>query len=153
MRAAALALLFAAACFAQGEDAVKWSLRVEGPAKPGAKAKAILTATIADGWHLYSMKEIDGGPRPTRITVSEDQPFTLAGNIEAPGPVILHDPNFDMDVEFYAESADFMLPLAVAADARPGSRKLTVVARYQVCNDKLCLPPKNVTVEAPVELK
>lgn len=153
MRIVVWGVVMAACCLGQGEDAVKWTLRTDGAARAGGKVKAVLHASIREGWHLYSMKELDGGPRPTRISLAGGRPFMLAGRIEAPEPLVLHDGNFDMDVEFYVGSADFTLPLAVAADARPGKQTLTVTAHYQACNDRMCLPPKSVTVEAPVELK
>jgi len=37
-------------------------------------------------------------------------------------------------------------------DAPPGLQKLLVEARYQSCNDRLCLPPKTVKLEASVEV-
>ncbi len=153
MRAVALTLIVAAACGGQGQDAIRWSVRAPATAKLGAKVKATLTATVSEGWHLYSMKQLEGGPKPTRIEVPEGRPFRLVGEVDAPGPVIFHDPNFDLDVELYEESANFVLPLFVARDAKPGKQKLVVSARFQACNDKLCLPPKTAMAEAVVDIR
>lgn len=62
----------------------------------------------------------------------------LAGALEAGIPIRLHDPVFDMEVESYAGSAGFVLPVKIAADARPGA------ARHQTCDGKQCLPPRTV---------
>jgi hypothetical protein len=62
----------------------------------------------------------------------------------------MDDPHFGMTVEFYLGSAQFDLPVRVAADVTPGEHVLKVSARYQTCSAKLCLPPKNVTVEVQV---
>jgi hypothetical protein len=36
---------------------------------------------------------------------------------------------------------------------RGGRQTLVVAARYQSCNDTLCLPPKTVKVEAVVDVR
>lgn len=151
MRAALL--LVGLLCFAQGEQAVQWTLRAPATAKAGETIRATVTAKIAGGWHLYSMKELEGGPRPTQFKVPAESPFHLAGTIEAPRPLVFHDKNFDMDVEYYEESAEFVIPLEAAAGAKSGEASLSVTARFQACNDKLCLPPKNVRMDAVVSVK
>lgn len=137
---------------AQERNPVRWSLKAPASAAPGKQFTAALSAEIDPGWHLYSLKELDGGPIPTRITLPEGQLFQLAGGIEAPPPARKHDESFDMEVETYSRQVVFTLPLASASDAA-GPRTLTVAVRYQVCDDKICLPPRTVRTEASVELR
>ncbi len=117
---------------------------------PGSTFRAELTAKLDEGWHLYSITQPPGGPITTRITVPKDQPVTLGGKIEAPKPKTVFDPNFGMDTEFYDGETTFVVPLQVAADAKPGVVKIAVATYFQACNDKLCLPPR--TVKAEVEI-
>lgn len=149
-----LVLLGAVVC-AQEQTPIRWRFSDTGPKSvaPGETMKVRLLAEVSDGWHLYSMKELEGGPRPTRIAVPEGQLFSLAGSIEAPTPLTMHDPNFDMDVEFWVESTEFVVPVKVAAGAKPGPAPLTITAYFQSCNDKLCLPPRTVKLELPVEVR
>jgi thiol:disulfide interchange protein DsbD len=126
---------------------------LEGKPAPGAVVKVKLKASIAEGWHMYSLKRMDGGPIATRITVPEGQPFALAGAIEASEPIKLQDPVFEMEVEYWTEAAAFTLPVRIAAAARPGPATLKVATRYQTCDDKLCLPPRTETLELKVEIK
>ena len=150
-----LSLAAAATLFAAAPNPVAW--KIEGaPAKavkPGTRFSLNLIADVDPGWHLYSMKPMEGGPIPTRIWIAESQPFEMTGAIKSAPPETIHDPNFDMEVEFYEGHAEFSLPLRVAAAAPDGARKLQVLASYQACNDKMCLPPKTVTVEAAVEVR
>jgi len=135
---------------------VKWTLTAPKPAtevKPGGRVDAVLEAEIAAGWHLYSLKKLDGGPIPTSIAIPDGQPFRLAGPIDASPPLSKHDETFDMEVESYSGSAEFKLPLEVAKDAKPGSAILTVNARFQACDDKQCLPPRTVKLELPLAIK
>jgi DsbC/DsbD-like thiol-disulfide interchange protein len=126
---------------------VVWALKAG--AAPDGSMTAELTAKIEDGWHLYSLTPIANGPKPTRITLPSEQAFELAGEIEAPDPFVETDPNIGDEVEYYEESVTFKLPLKRRA-GRSGDR-LIVEARYQVCTNQLCLPPKTVKLEADVK--
>jgi thiol:disulfide interchange protein DsbD len=133
---------------------VSWKLE-EAPVKPvkaGAHFAVKLTAHIEDGWHFYSMKPQDEGPVPTRIWLSEGQPFQLAGPIKADQPQTLQDPTLHMEVELYEGSPVFLLPLRVAPGAAAGAQKLIVKAQSQSCNNSLCLPPTTVNLEALVTI-
>jgi thiol:disulfide interchange protein DsbD len=140
----------------QPEHPIKWSLALD-PAqqafKAGDKFTAQLTAQIDEGWHLYSLEEVPNGPRPTRITLAAEQPFELSGDIEQPVPIIKHDENFGVETQYFEESATFHLPIKITAAAKPGTTTLIVQTRYQVCNERLCLPPKTVKVETTIEIK
>ncbi|MBO0725434.1 MAG: protein-disulfide reductase DsbD N-terminal domain-containing protein [Blastocatellia bacterium] len=128
---------------------VAWSLKVVNATATDGKMTAEMTAKIEDGWHIYSLTPIANGPKPTRITLPAEQAFELAGEIEAPDPFVGADPNFGVEVEYYEESVTFKLPLKRRA-GRSGD-KLLVEARYQICTNQLCLPPKTVKLEADVK--
>ena len=129
---------------AQGENPITWSLAAprDLKVKPGAQFEVVLTATIDEGWHLYSTTQPTGGPTPTRITLPPGQPFTLAAAPAGPEPKREHDPNFGMETEFYESAAAFSLPIQVASTAPAGRQRVEVHVRFQTCNDRLCLPPK-----------
>jgi thiol:disulfide interchange protein DsbD len=161
-RSARLLLLVSALCalmtprggFAQSDsDPTVWTLKpATAQVAPGAKFTADLTTKIAPGWHVYSITQPPGGPIATLITVPKGQPFTLAGAITGTMPEQAYDPNFDMQTEFYAENASFKVPLQVAADAPAGPKMLGVDVYFQVCNDRLCLPPTTVHVPLKVTI-
>ncbi len=132
---------------------VKWSLTAPAAARPGARIEPLLTATIEEGWHLYSLRHLEGGPIATQIAVPAPQQFKLAGVIDAPVPLTAHEEAFDMSVEFYFGEVEFTLPIEVNRDAKPGEHKLAVTARYQACDNKQCLPPKTVRLESTIALK
>jgi thiol:disulfide interchange protein DsbD len=153
----ALALVAASAATISvfGQNPIRWSIRppaIKGPLKPGDKFSVKLVAEIDAGWHLYSLSQMEGGPVPTRITLAPNQPFKLAGKVASPAPLVAHDPNFDIDTEFYEGTATFTLPVRVNADAASGKTKLQVSASFQSCNDQFCLPPRTVKLEAPLEI-
>jgi len=129
---------------------VAWKVKAPTAAvKAGARFTVKLTAEVAEGWHLYSLKPMPEGPIPTRIWISDGQPFKLVGAIQASRPEVMQDPSFGMEVESYEGEAEFGLPVQVAAGAA-GAQNLVISASYQSCNNKLCLPPKTVRVEVLV---
>lgn len=135
-------LLFAAALLAHGsENPVAFSLSGNVP-RAGASATVRLNAKIESGWHLYGLTQPDDGPRPTRIWLPEDQPYKLTKPVKAPAGKRKFDENFNMEVEYFEGQAVFQLPIEAS-----GAGPLRVSVQYQACNDRMCLPPKTVTVE------
>lgn len=152
-----IAALMAAASLsaAPAPNPIRWELRdaPAKPAKPAARFTLKLMAHVEEGWHLYSMKKMNDGPIPTRIWIAEGQPFQLSAPVKSPEPLTLQDQNFNMEVEFYVGETTFLLPLRVTDAAASGPQKVTVSASYQACNDRICLPPRTVKVEVPVEVE
>jgi thiol:disulfide interchange protein DsbD len=125
------------------ENPVAWTLKGSAP-RPGATSTLTLVAKIEPGWHLYGLSQPDEGPRPTRIWLPEEQPYKLAGDIKAPKTRRKFDENFGLEVEYFDGEAAFRIPVRSGPDA---AGRVRVSVQYQSCNDRLCLPPKTVTVE------
>lgn len=147
MIAALVALLLVGQTAAVPATAVTWTLQAPRPVRAGDAVSLTLTATIAPGWHLYAMAQPEGGPISTEVSLPANPLATFARPIVASKPATVFDPSFDMRVQLYSEKATFTLPLTVAAAAPAGAHPFAVEARYQSCNDVICLPPKTVRVE------
>ncbi len=140
-----LVLLLSFSALAQ--NPVSWSLESDAKGKSfkaDEKFSAKLKANIEGEWHLYAVEQPSGGPFPTKITVVENLPFAIEGKTVSPEPITKFDPNFQIDTKFFAEKAEFTIPLKATADAN--GDELAINVRYQVCDDKVCLPPKTVKV-------
>lgn len=122
------------------------------PLKPGDRFTVQLRATVQEGWHFYSMKQVDQGPVPTRIWLADSQPFQLAAPVRGEDPEVVEDPTLHMEIEEYQGSTVFSLPLKVVSTAAAGSYKLLVNAQTQSCNDHMCLPPATAKVELPLTI-
>jgi thiol:disulfide interchange protein DsbD len=127
---------------------VHWTAKLpSGPAlKSGTKITADLSATIEDGWHVYSITQPPGGPLRTVITVPADQALRGDGKITGTEPHSSYDPNFQMETQYYEESVSFKVPLVVDSSAKAGPANSVVNVRFQTCNDRLCLPPTTIHV-------
>lgn len=147
-----IAILGALSIAAEPEP-VRWSAAAPSlPVKSGQTAHVRVTANISEGWHLYSLKQYEDGPIATSIRLPEGQAVQLAGEIEAPSPQKVHDPNFGIELEFYEGSPEFLLPVRPTAGVKSGKHDVEIGIRYQTCNDKLCLPPKLVRLTASMAL-
>lgn len=134
-------------------EPVRWSVAsAPKQVRAGQVFRVTLLARVAEGWHLYSMEKKEGGPIPTTIAVPGPQWFRLAGAVETPVGITSFDEGFDMEVETYLGEAEFIVPIEALRDVKPGELKLKVAARYQVCDNRECLPPKTVELEAPIRV-
>src|SRR5689334_16258874 len=140
-----LLLLAVAVPGSAAPDPVKWSARLE-PAglRAGEGGRVVLTATIEPGWHVYSMKRVEG-PFPTEISMAPHQALIPAGKPVQPPGERVRDTGFGVDVEYYEGAVAFAVPVKVAATAT-GAQKAVVAVKYQTCNTKQCLPPKPLQV-------
>jgi len=136
-------------------EPIRWTLKVEPQAasvKAGERFNALMTATIDEGWHLYSPEQPPGGALPTRISLPAGQPFKLDGDIEFPGPQTAFDPVFSMETQIFEGEVTFTIPIVVASDVVAGKLMLTISAMFQSCNKTACLPPKVVKVTTDVDI-
>ncbi|HEY1953256.1 MAG TPA: protein-disulfide reductase DsbD N-terminal domain-containing protein [Gemmatimonadaceae bacterium] len=107
----------------------------------GRTVPITVQADIARGWHIYSLTQKAGGPIPLRLELVGEG-VVVRGLINAPKPERIFDKNFGVQTELYSGSPRFTIPVGVPARSAGGVRKFEVAARYQVCSDKLCLPPR-----------
>lgn len=126
---------------AQIFNPVDWSFKAERVSEK--EAKLVFTASIEDGWHLYSQYIDEGGPIPTTFTFQELGGTKLKGDvIEGEGHTEM-DKNFEMEVKFFEGKADFVQLVEVGAAATTVKGEL----EFMVCNDERCLPPDYVPFE------
>ena len=129
------------------QNPVSWSLESDAKGKSlksGENFSAKLKAVIEDNWHLYAVEQPTGGPFPTKISIAENLPFEIDGKTSSPNPISKLDQNFGIETKYFEKSAEFNIPLKTNADANGDN--LVINVRYQVCDDKICLPPKTVKV-------
>jgi thiol:disulfide interchange protein len=135
---------------AAGQDPVRWSIAREKPApattplEPGNTFGVRVDATIDAGWHVYATTQTGAGPMPLLFAISKGGPFAMDGPVDEPFPTREFDPNFQIDTLFHKDRATFRIPVRVVKGTASKSHRLPVVVSFQTCNDRLCLPPKDV---------
>jgi thiol:disulfide interchange protein len=114
--------------------------------RSGDTARVVVRAAIPPGWHLYSPTQPPGGPIATNFEARPTSIVRVGSNIQSPPALIAHDPNFDIESEWYEDSARFVLPLSVASTARAGRHDVDLIVGYQTCTNRFCLPPREDTL-------
>lgn len=131
-------------------DPVQWELEFDAAtAPPGGTVLARLTATIQEGWHVYSTTTPEGIALSLQLAESEAVDSWTAYQ---PEPQIVYDPNFQADVEWYTKEVVFLYELALAADAT-GDYTIEAQTRYGACDDRQCLPPKRKNASARLAIR
>lgn len=129
---------FAVLSFAQ-QNPVKWESTA---AKAGnSQYKVTITATVPEPWHIYSQNTPEGGPVPTAFKFNKNPLVSVVGDTKEKGKLeTIHDPNFDVDVRYYADKVVFTQLVKVKGNVKT---TLTGNVNFMVCDDHQCLPPSS----------
>jgi DsbC/DsbD-like thiol-disulfide interchange protein len=134
---------------------VRWTL-IGGTAPRdvvmGRTVRITVRAEIAKGWHIYSLTQKPGGPIPLRLELVGPADVLMRGVIDAPKPERTFDKNFGIETELYSGSPRFTIPVGVTGHSLTGIRRFQISARYQVCSDKVCLPPRTDKLDAALRI-
>jgi len=138
------------------KSALSSPIRVDANLERGPDGATVLavTARLEEGWHLYSLDQKPGGPKPTRITVAPDSPQIPAGPFKAAEPphgrTITDVPGWQgLVVEEHSGRVTWRAPLKPNPAATAPAIHGTV--SVQLCRDNACTPPETLsfTVAAP----
>jgi thiol:disulfide interchange protein len=117
----------------------------------GGPDQLVVTATLEEGWHLYSLEQKPGGPKPTRITVAEDSPLAPAAAFKPQTPprrrTVEDVPSWKgLVVEEHEGTVVWRAPLA----PNPSGTAAAVHGQVslQLCRDNACTPPETIPFTA-----
>ena len=121
-------------------DPVKGSLSAE---KKSDKIHSLkFTATMEDGWHIYSNKIGEDGPIPSSIDWEAGDHYKLSGDLQevSDHKIEGYDEIFEMKLIKYKKSVDFIQDIEILDPSKPVKGGFT----YQTCDASKCLPPKTL---------
>ena len=99
-----------------------------------------MTATIDEGWHLYSQTTPDGGPTPTAISFAKNPLLVLDGTTKEVGKMEQkHEELFGVDVKQFSKKVDFVQVIKLKGKAKTS---VNGSVEFMTCNDNQCLPPQ-----------
>ena len=130
---------FTAFAFSQIENPVTWTYTAK---RISDKVYEIhMTATIAPHWHLYAQDAGDG-PEPTSFTFAKNPLVKTDEKVKEVGKMIKQfDKNFNSELRYYENKVDFVQKVKLKSTA---STVFKGTVSFMVCNDRKCLPPKEV---------
>ena len=130
---------------AQMENPVQWSYSAKKIADKTYELH--ITANLEGKWHIYA-QDAGEGPVPTEFSFTTNPLVKMDGKVKEVGKLEKsYDPNFKSVLKYYGSKVDFVQKVKLKSNAT------TVVAgtvTYMVCNDKKCLPPKDVPFSVKV---
>ena len=96
-----------------------------------------IKASIQLNWHIYSVTNPDGGAQATEIKINDAKPV---GAVKENGKLkTVFESEFKVNQKYFENSVDFV-QLVKLKDGK----KISGTISYMVCNDRQCLPPKEV---------
>ena len=105
------------------------------------EAEIVFSATIDNGWHVYSTDMGNDGPISATFNVVKMEGAEKVGKLKPRGNVIKQfDKLFGMELRFFEKKAEFVQRI------RFTKAKYTIdcYLEFGACNDEMCLPPTEV---------
>lgn len=127
------------AVYAQIQEPVKFKIELKNVS--ATEVEIVFTASIEQGWHVYSTDLGDGGPISATFNTDKLTGAQLDGKLRPVGKEIASfDKLFEMDVRYFEHTAQFVQKLKLTG----GDYQVTGYLEYGACNDENCLPPTQV---------
>jgi hypothetical protein len=124
--------------FSQVKNPVAWAFAAK---KINATTYEVsMTATLEQGWHIYSQTTPEGGPAPTVFSFAKNPLLSLEGEVKEVGQLEQkHEPLFGVDVKQFSNKVVFVQQVKVKGKAKTS---LSGSLDFMTCNNRECLPPK-----------
>ena len=127
------------AAYAQIQEPVKFKTELKNVS--ATEVEIVFTASIEQGWHVYSTDLGEGGPISATFNTDKLAGAQLDGKLRPVGKEIASfDKLFEMDVRYFEHTAQFVQKLKLTG----GDYQVTGYLEYGACNDENCLPPTQV---------
>ncbi len=120
------------------EDPTTWKYEVKK--KSATEYELIFHLDVKAGWHIWSMHPGgDGYEISPSFTFDKNANVTLKGEAKEKGKATTTTmEGIDGKITYLSGKIDYIQTVTVK-----GKGRITGKHTYQVCNDKLCLPPKD----------
>lgn len=132
-------LFLAIVSYAQIQEPVKFKTELKNVS--ATEVEIVFTASIDQGWHVYSTDLGDGGPISATFNTDKLVGAEVVGKLRPVGKeVASFDKLFEMNVRYFEHSAQFVQKLKLTG----GDYQIVGYLEYGACNDENCLPPTQV---------
>ena len=131
-------LIAAKPAFAQVADPTSWTYEVKK--KSATEYQLIFHLTLKQGFHIWSLHPGgDGYEISPSFTIDKNDKVKIVGTPTESGKAVTTTMDgIDGKITYLSGKIDYVQNVTVK-----GPAKITGKHQYQVCNDKMCLPPKD----------
>ena len=137
-----LAVIFSISVRGQMMDPVHFTSQLK--MLEGAEAEIIFSATIDEGWHVYSTDLGNDGPVSATFHAVKMDGVETVGKLKPRGNVTKQfDKMFDMELRFFEHKATFVQKVRFT---KP-QYTIDCFLEYGACNDEMCMPPSEVALK------
>ena len=144
-----VAMTLAAAAFAGQAQEISVKATVPASAKPDKMFGVVLTIDVPEGYYIYANKLDSDLGVPTDVKVKVPAGVKI-GAIRFPKPKTKEVAG---ETLAYWEG-EFKITVPVTAGKKNlGKNAFNVEVKYQMCNDKICLPPQIAKASASTTVK
>jgi hypothetical protein len=119
-------------------------------AKVGTVAPVKLAVELRTGYHCNSNTPSDEYLIPLKLTWTST-PLEVA-EVVYPKPQIEKYSFSDKPLSVYTGNFEILTRFKVPAGAPPGPAVISAKLRYQACTERMCLPPKTVDLNVPIDI-
>ncbi len=110
----------------------------------GAEAELTFSATIDDGWHVYSTGLSNDGPVAASFHALKMEGAELVGKLQTRGQEIKqYDQMFGMELRYFEHAVTFVQKVRFT---KP-EYDIDCYVEYGACNDQMCLPPSEISLK------
>ena len=122
--------------------------------KAGAISEVKLKLALLAGYHVNSNKPSDKYLIPLKLTWNSpsNQSPAEAAEVIFPKPQLEKVSFSPNPLSVFTGEFELVTRFKVPATASPGPAALIGKVRYQACNDRMCLTPKNLDVAMQVDI-
>src|SRR3954471_2849504 len=110
--------------------------------RSGDDLRGTVTATIAKGWHINSVKPLDDFVIPSELKFDPATAELVRADFP---PHELKDFTFSGGKKLAVYEGTIAIPFQ--AKLKNGATAIKATLRFQSCNDSVCLPPKTASTE------
>jgi hypothetical protein len=118
--------------------------------KAGATSEVKLKLALLAGYHVNSNKPSDKYLIPLKLTWNTGP--AEAAEVVFPKPQLEKVSFSPNPLSVFTGEFELVTRFKVPATASPGPAALIGKVRYQACNDRMCLTPKNMDVAMQVDI-
>ncbi|MGE5108498.1 MAG: protein-disulfide reductase DsbD domain-containing protein [Sphingobacteriales bacterium] len=143
-----IALFVGMAVMAQSKTKVSWTYSSKKIADK--KYELRLTATIQNGWHLYSQNlDKDAIALPTTVKFNKNPLLLMQGKVKESGKMIAEFDNATQSKsKYYKDKVEFVQVVTLKTKAKTS---VSGEVEFMVCDDKSCLPPSKIPFTIAVQ--